>query len=155
MRKHRSCSKSKLETSSYECFCSNTPKAKVVNLFCFDSTAISGESSRTTIWLYWPHEPMQSRNPDRPETVATPRHDGRLLCSAQCTPLEALQQDLRNTHPQRLHSSSFLGLPYRILKMNPKKEPLWSPWVYNFLTKILKPKLHSTCARQPRLPLLP
>ena len=30
---------------------------------------------------------------------------------------------------QRLHSSSFLGLPYRNLKMNPKKELLWSPWV--------------------------
>ena len=26
----------------------------------------------------------------------------------------------------RLHSSSFLGLPYRILKMNPQKELLWS-----------------------------
>ena len=31
---------------------------------------------------------------------------------------------LRNTHG--LHSSSFLGLPYRILYMNPKKELLWS-----------------------------
>ena len=29
----------------------------------------------------------------------------------------------------RLHSSSFLGLPYRILYMNPKKELLWSLWV--------------------------
>ena len=27
---------------------------------------------------------------------------------------------------QRLHSSSFLGLPYRILYMNPQKELLWS-----------------------------
>ena len=27
---------------------------------------------------------------------------------------------------QRLHSSSFLGLPYRILYMSPKKELLWS-----------------------------
>ena len=27
---------------------------------------------------------------------------------------------------QRFHSSSFLGLPYRILNMNPKKELLWS-----------------------------
>ena len=26
----------------------------------------------------------------------------------------------------RLHSSSFWGLPYRILTMNPKKELLWS-----------------------------
>ena len=29
----------------------------------------------------------------------------------------------------RLHSSSFLGLPYRILNMNRKKELLWSLWV--------------------------
>ena len=35
----------------------------------------------------------------------------------------------RMKHTQRLHSSSFLGLPYRILYMNPKKELLWSPWV--------------------------
>ena len=28
---------------------------------------------------------------------------------------------------QRLHSSSFLGLPSRILNTNPKKEVLWSP----------------------------
>ena len=27
---------------------------------------------------------------------------------------------------QRLHGSSFSGLPYRILYMNPKKELLWS-----------------------------
>ena len=27
---------------------------------------------------------------------------------------------------QRLHSSSFLGLPYRVLNMNPQKELLWS-----------------------------
>ena len=27
---------------------------------------------------------------------------------------------------QRLHSSSFLGLPFRILNMNSKKELLWS-----------------------------
>ena len=29
----------------------------------------------------------------------------------------------------RPHSSSFLGLPYRILHMNPKKELLWGLWV--------------------------
>ena len=29
-------------------------------------------------------------------------------------------------YPYRLHSSSSLGLPYRILNMNPKKELLWS-----------------------------
>ena len=27
----------------------------------------------------------------------------------------------------------FLGLPYRVLYMNPKKELLWSPWVDLFL----------------------
>ena len=32
-----------------------------------------------------------------------------------------------STH--RPHSSSCLGLPYRILHMNPKRELLWSPWV--------------------------
>ena len=38
-------------------------------------------------------------------------------------------------HPVRLpathrpHSGSFLGLPYRILNMNPKKELLWGLWV--------------------------
>ena len=34
--------------------------------------------------------------------------------------------ELLGTH--RLHSSSFLGLPYRILNANHKKEPLWSLW---------------------------
>ena len=29
----------------------------------------------------------------------------------------------------RPHSSSFLGLPYRILNMNPNKELLWGLWV--------------------------
>ena len=29
----------------------------------------------------------------------------------------------------RPHSSSFLGLPYRILNMKPKKELLWGLWV--------------------------
>ena len=29
----------------------------------------------------------------------------------------------------RPHSSCFLGFPYRILNMNPKKELLWGPWV--------------------------
>ena len=29
----------------------------------------------------------------------------------------------------RPQSSSFLGLPYRILNMNPKNELLWSLWV--------------------------
>ena len=32
-------------------------------------------------------------------------------------------------HTHRLHSSSFSGLPYRILNMNPKKELRWSLWV--------------------------
>ena len=30
---------------------------------------------------------------------------------------------------QRPQSSSFLGLPYRILYMNPKKELVWGLWV--------------------------
>ena len=38
-----------------------------------------------------------------------------------------LEEDLSLTH--RLLSSSFLGLPYRTLNMNPKKELLWSLWV--------------------------
>ena len=29
---------------------------------------------------------------------------------------------------QRLHSSSFLGLPYKILNINHENEPLWSLW---------------------------
>ena len=29
----------------------------------------------------------------------------------------------------RPHSSSFLGVPYRILNMNPQKELLWGLWV--------------------------
>ena len=33
-------------------------------------------------------------------------------------------------YTQRLHSSSFLGLPYRLLCMNPLKKLLWSLWVY-------------------------
>ena len=32
----------------------------------------------------------------------------------------------------RPQSSSFLGLPYRILHMNPKKAPLWGLWVILF-----------------------
>ena len=32
----------------------------------------------------------------------------------------------------RLHSSSFLGLPYRILNMNIKQELQWSLWVFGF-----------------------
>ena len=41
----------------------------------------------------------------------------------QAAPLETLQ------YTNRLHSSSFLGSPYRILNMNHKKELLWSLWV--------------------------
>ena len=36
----------------------------------------------------------------------------------------------KNYPPVRgFYSSSFLGLPYRILNTNPKKELLWSLWV--------------------------
>ena len=38
-----------------------------------------------------------------------------------------------NNH--RLHSSSFLGLPYRILNISHKKEPLWSLWVVRYLVR--------------------
>ena len=38
----------------------------------------------------------------------------------------------KTVHTQRLHSSSFLGRPYRILNMNPKKELLWSLRVPTF-----------------------
>ena len=43
---------------------------------------------------------------------------------------ESLQQASAIT--QRLHSSSFLGLAYRILNRNPKKELLWSLRVFDF-----------------------
>ena len=36
---------------------------------------------------------------------------------------------LCHLHIQRPHSSSFLGLPYRVLYMNPNKELLWGLWV--------------------------
>ena len=51
-----------------------------------------------------------------------------------CTPREPstsvssnILQGLGFTH--RLHNSSSLGLPYRILNTNHKKELLWSLWV--------------------------
>ena len=34
-----------------------------------------------------------------------------------------------NESTHRPHSSSFMGLPYRILNMNPQKELLWGLWV--------------------------
>ena len=37
----------------------------------------------------------------------------------------------------RLHCSSFLGLPYRILEINYKKELQWSLWVYTYQTGYL------------------
>ena len=37
----------------------------------------------------------------------------------------------------RPQSSSFLGLPYRILNMNPKKEVLWGLWVNIFRVWVL------------------
>ena len=38
-----------------------------------------------------------------------------------------------STH--RPQSSSFLGLPYRILNMNPTKELLWGLWVVESMAK--------------------
>ena len=46
-------------------------------------------------------------------------------------------QDGGSTH--RLHTSSSLGLPYRILNMNPKMELLWSLWVETGLSELKKP----------------
>ena len=56
---------------------------------------------------------------------------GRTLCALRSVNTQdppsredyALNPKLRITH--RLHSSSFLGLPYRILHMNHNKELLW------------------------------
>ena len=41
-----------------------------------------------------------------------------------CRRSEVAQRTLSHTH--RLHSSSLLGLPYRVLNMNPQIELLWS-----------------------------
>ena len=53
-----------------------------------------------------------------------------------------------NTH--RPQSSSFLGLPYRILNMKPKKELLWGLWV---LDRILNMNPQNGTLRNPRDPL--
>ena len=37
----------------------------------------------------------------------------------------------------RLHSSSFLGIPYRILTMNPKNELQWSLWVVSCMMRVM------------------
>ena len=54
-----------------------------------------------------------------------------------------------NVVTQRLHSSSFWGLPYRILNMNPKKELLllWSLRVM-YLNKLKR----APCERHGKLP---
>ena len=62
-------------------------------------------------------------------------------------------------HTQRPQSSSFLGLPYRILYMTPKKELLSGLWVdtfYSNLAQTQTPPKHSTpsTVRHPYIPLL-
>ena len=43
--------------------------------------------------------------------------------------LQGLCSGFDEQYTHRPQSSSFLGLPYRILNMNPKKELFWSLWV--------------------------
>ena len=59
--------------------------------------------------------------------------------------LIAIVQRVRHKTTYRLHSSSFLGLPYRILDTNPKKELLRSLWVSptHYFTGNLKAKLQN------------
>ena len=45
------------------------------------------------------------------------------------SPIDRDHDDEKEEVTHGLHSSSFLGLPYRILNMNHPKEPLWSLWV--------------------------
>ena len=67
----------------------------------------------------------------RPDPTCRRKH----VCSETSMMREQLGFGLRtpwahaphSTH--RPHSSSFLGLPYRVLNMNPKKELLWGLWV--------------------------
>ena len=49
-----------------------------------------------------------------------------LALSLKLSILQKLPEPHLTHRPQ---SSSFLGLPYRILNMNPKKELLWGLWV--------------------------
>ena len=44
-------------------------------------------------------------------------------------PGSSLAKSCPTVSTHRLQSSSFLGLPYRILNMDHKKELLWSLWV--------------------------
>ena len=65
----------------------------------------------------------------RPQCPGAVRHQVRLEMMLGAVPtLGSAVSKLRPVdveecvHTHRLHSSSFLGLPYRILNMNPKKE---------------------------------
>ena len=51
---------------------------------------------------------------------------GDYCAAARRTKSSKSQTLTPDPYTQRLHGSSFLGLPYRILNMNPKKELLWS-----------------------------
>ena len=45
---------------------------------------------------------------------------------------------------------SYLGLPYRILNMNPKKEPLWGLWVgYEVSTTPMGPGIQTVEVTNP------
>ena len=69
------------------------------------------------------------RHGNREAEAKTPKPSPKLSarnCKSACFG-DSTMRRRGSTH--RLHSSSFLGLPYRIPNMNPKKELLWSPWV--------------------------
>ena len=55
---------------------------------------------------------------------------GTCTCALRGKPRACLFVDVRRLNTLRLHSCSFLEIPYRILNMNPKKELLWSLQVH-------------------------
>ena len=58
------------------------------------------------------------------------RVEGLVVYSILCGSYEAvLLLIVQSVYTHRLQSSSFLGVPYRILNMHHKKELLWSLWV--------------------------
>ena len=92
---------------------------------------------RTMVYsLFWVmqdlyHQPYRQENrgsisPWEPAGIAS-ASAGLFPCKAKRPPLLS-RDSLNNTH--RLLSSSFLGLPYRILNIHHKKELLRSLWVH-------------------------
>ena len=57
-------------------------------------------------------------------------------CQKNLSTLKPTAREETDACTHRLHSSSFLVLHYRILKMNTKKELLWSLWVCSILQAI-------------------